>query len=60
MKGHDGSKHYAQRIMPQGMLPPDLSSATFCAESIGAVYFGQNTNVWGVILMAKSKKCLKH
>jgi hypothetical protein len=47
MKGHDGSKHYARRIMPQGMSPPDLSNATFRTESIGAIYLVETPMLGG-------------
>jgi hypothetical protein len=37
MKGPYGSKHYARRIMPQGMSPPDQSNATSHAALNGAL-----------------------
>ena len=48
MKGHYGSKHYARRIMPQGMSPPDQSYATFHAASNGAIYLVETPMLGGL------------
>ncbi len=60
MKGHYGLKHYARRIMPQGMSPPYQSNATFHAASIGAIYLVEIAMLGGLFSWQSQKKCFKH